>query len=802
MTVTWPIKARQVFDPVAAGGGTIGVDEADALTWGQAVEDNLADLEETSRSAGESLSFTTTAEMTAWVADKVANDPSALVEYRSATLRQNPAVPSTDGYHRLRRISSVWQFQRIGPLTDATQADLDAIEAALPAIADTRIGTRLGVVRGAVWPVSGWTYTGAQWGGGADAFLAWLRGFYAGERIDKPVGIVWWLGQLDAVAKIRMDVWTRPYSVGDGSSGDFQFPGDNGADVLKATYWYDVANLDLDTSPADSAQDVLLPFADDFGPLAANEILFARVAGYASNGTTAVPIGCGQAGPAEAEPDWDTGAYVTASSSGVTSQRVAGFLMEQVVGGRSPGEAPAVRVRGAYVRTQPPGTSVTLPALSMMRPGRPSGRRAGAVTLAALSASGSTTETVIIRSTADEYLSWRYIGAATTTATRVSDATPLTEGVHYSVDRNAGAVRALSPWNSWSPTEKAGGISITYTRQPHRYDLIQADYETGKVDVITGTEKQRDGGEFLPSPGSPGVRLFHVLVTPRCNELVPVYDWRGPIRFEESAEFHDWKQYCREKLARVHRKLMLGQSIVWQGYGNSITANGSLSNPAWETQANTAGHDLTSGYFYMFEAATLAAYVTPVDGPAGAGLHHQAGFNHEVVRQLQSRFGSTITYKNRGVGGSTTANTATPVKNALEPSRLAAGLSDAPDVVVFELGMNELGSATTYANTRALIQAYVNNVAGRAEPIVMTVPRLNAEASNELRGRWRYTNNALVSAALAEGVAYLPTEYFAGPGREGFMGISSRSMCAAGFNVHPGPRELKKYGEAIASIFF
>jgi hypothetical protein len=381
--------------------------------------------------------------------------------------------------------------------------------------------------------------------------------------------------------------------------------------------------------------------------------------------------------------------------------------------------------------------------------------------------------------------------AFNTKVTRIADSVLLTLGVDYALSADG----TNSTLTGLVSTAVSTPVSVVYDYKKERYDLIQLNTETLALEVIKGVERSLDAHEnfYRAKPTNGCIPLYYVYVYGETVTLIDASAWlEGYPGRLHSAGFPAIRQHAQRCLSKVMGKLIRGETIRMAGYGDSITAQGNGTIPDLAT-ANGPFRDRTEHYgtLYPYDTRVLAGLYDLGDG---VGLRHvKTGSLWTLKTYLESRFGVTITYDNWGIGSTTSAATE---NNGLWPARFNPLLASKPDLAILGFGMNELGSATTYANMRSIAEQLIT---GGAEIIILGVPRRNYMSEN-ING-WRYTNRMLRRVALDVGAAYVPYADVADDVSIGCLGIAPKTLCSTNMVNHPGYREVELYGKLICSLF-
>lgn len=334
-----------------------------------------------------------------------------------------------------------------------------------------------------------------------------------------------------------------------------------------------------------------------------------------------------------------------------------------------------------------------------------------------------------------------------------------------------------------------------------RYDLAYYDAVAGTVGAVSGTDRTTDAGEFLPAVGaSTRFPLFSLRVTSSAITTASRWDITNGTPRALTAALDAARTDAKRRLPRFRQRLSRGQSIKIVGFGDSITAIQSTS-PDPSSPNGTARDRATSstGNMYLRDnlgsdlVATVPLYTAVQLGRAddGAGaVHTRVGFNWSLVAALEKvgyTLGTDLTYDNFGMGGYATAEAVSGSSLTTWASSAAALASD---LVVLQLGMNELGNTGTEARMVTLIQGF--QTAGR-EVLVVGCPRPRSGTVDS----WRYTNKAIERAARYTGAAFVSmfplyeAEYI------GSIGITTADVSSANAINHPGLVELAAIGREL-----
>lgn len=421
---------------------------------------------------------------------------------------------------------------------------------------------------------------------------------------------------------------------------------------------------------------------------------------------------------------------------------------------------------------------------------------AGDLTMPSPTTGTATSEPVTMKYLTSGGLSWgilhvgsnlAHAGVSNVVVTRVSDGLVLTEGTHYLVNYEHGAIAAINLADDATP------VTVSYDWSKIRYDLIYLNTATMALERAAGTEKDLLAVEYMPSvPNALCIPLVNVRVSSLKTHLANRIEFSDPVRLERN----------RAALPRSRSQVAARQSFGLIVHSDSIGSIGNVDAASYLVP-NGATRDRATGYLEGYEDDYLAAlplYTSTelfgVDDGAGR-VHTKVGFHWELAEEIKRVTGVTLAIKNLGIGGTASGNTlgGGVVPNGSEPSRLAAltstiNASTAP-LVIIHFGQNEQGSATTAANVSVIIETAK---AAGAEVIVCGVPRRNGyfgTGGSETSAAWMETNRQLELAARKAGVAFMDTLPFYGNSSTGYGAIPAVDRCIAGFANHPGQLEFK-----------
>lgn len=328
-----------------------------------------------------------------------------------------------------------------------------------------------------------------------------------------------------------------------------------------------------------------------------------------------------------------------------------------------------------------------------------------------------------------------------------------------------------------------------------RYDTIYYDQSAGTFGVQSGTERADDPSEMIPTLSDPKrVALINTRATAAAVTTVPVYDvFNGEVR-SLGDELEAERKRGRLCLQNVLGKLRRGAAVKLLGFGDSIIA---IADSVGQSQAVPDGttRDLPAYYSNNIGSDLVNAYTLVTNlslgraDDGGGAIHITQGFMWELYRAML-KSGSSVLYNNFGVAGTTSADAAFPTPTAW----LNAAVALAPDVVVINFGMNEIGNSGTEDRMVTIIETFVD--AG-IDVIVMGCqrPRSGATVAN-----WELTNRALHRAALYAGAAFVPMLPLYDADYLGALGITTADLCSANAGNHPGFREHVAIGRELVKL--
>lgn len=382
-------------------------------------------------------------------------------------------------------------------------------------------------------------------------------------------------------------------------------------------------------------------------------------------------------------------------------------------------------------------------------------------------------------------LSFQFVTHAIVTKNATNER--LVEGEDYQIDNDAGWIKGL---RDIEPVD----VTIAYIGEKSRYDAIYRDAVGGTIEVASGLERGADVTEYKPAIPDGATHLMDVFVT-RSNgvDIIPAKS------VTDQDTDREWIAEARRRLPRLLRKLRVGEPVTLVGYGDSITSQGGPAAVDWYRPDGVL-RDVLEGYIYngRFQPETVVAIPLFDHGDGAGPIHTHIGWNWQIKRAIEEAYGVTVSYRNLGIGGTTSRSSmVNGLPGALHPRRLEALKALHPDVVVISFGMNELGDASLEAHVCELIRS-VRNFG--AEPIVMGIPVIPGTDPDLKIDAWTKSNLDLARATKKEKAAFVPTLDLVAPNGKAKFGFSIKSSASTNGINHPGPAELQVYGDRLSQI--
>ncbi len=342
-------------------------------------------------------------------------------------------------------------------------------------------------------------------------------------------------------------------------------------------------------------------------------------------------------------------------------------------------------------------------------------------------------------------------------------------------------------------------LSASYTGHKVRTDVVTMHVRTRAMTTRTGVEVARNANYLPPTVPADEIVIWRIFRHVDGSEAAPVHLFKNRVRLDRAADTEAVIARMARRLPKTRRKIASGAAIKFGGYGDSITATGGGGAAGdLNTTANGPFRDI-KGHYQNHSAEALATIETFNFGDAAGNSHVKTGFNWSIVRFLE-KLGITVTYENRGIGGTTTANTGggAALANGSQFDRLAAAVAAGYDFVVVAFGMNELFSSATYANLLVIVKAFTD--AG-TEVILLTPPRPNPLwfGASDVDG-WRYTTGEIARAADDLNVACVDASRLYDPRDQACLGLSDYEICPSGLRNHPDVPASTAVGDLLVEL--
>lgn len=397
-----------------------------------------------------------------------------------------------------------------------------------------------------------------------------------------------------------------------------------------------------------------------------------------------------------------------------------------------------------------------------------------------------------------------YLDVQSLVLKRASDGATLSTPGDYNYKEGSGMV-----WGTQNIADFA--CLATYTGRGRRYDRVCVNPNTGEILIVKGTDRIVDAAEYRPAEPDGLRTMYWAYVDYRGVTLLAARNFNGYARGGlASADYTRHLDWCKARLVKTIGKALRGGTIRLIGYGDSITAQGG-GNPAPDGSVGNQlipnlDRDKISGYYTTPDQPEVYGRMPPdtqalyplYDHGDGLGpVHVHLGWDWYLKAALE-RLGAIVTYRNWGVGGTTSESTITSgLYNGRQPDRLAAATGDGADVAVIAFGMNELGQPYSFANIVAIVRAFQ---AQGAECIIVTPPMISSTGLRAPIEQWRDTTHQMIEAARATDSAFINCAMIEDAPGYGVSGIPPRDACwINGFN-HPGPMQLGIIGRALAEL--
>lgn len=639
---------------------------------------------------------------------------------------------------------------------------------------------------GTYWPASdnhyAWAF-GAQCGAGQD--------IVSGNLVDT-ISID---TELDStITGIRLQVWRRPTDAGTYS----KYPGASESDVLIFSQTKTPSELGL-TAASGYFQSLRFPFdslTTENGYTYLFEFRFYGVSGNKGAGITRTT----QTGTLnQQQRGWFDGASSLASNRALAWE-LGGFAYTAESISEN---APGLDTRDRIVSATAKSTGLTIDVGGTYARDSDKSAFTGSVEIAMPTTGNVVNEPRTLTSRQGTLPPINYYNAAGMLAhSNVSNVIVKDEATGVILTRDIDY--ALEPVNGGVALQNSGNdraVTVSYHWSQQRYDLICINAESRALTVVQGEERRRDAGEFLPlTQSSLLIPLFYARVADGFEvELIPVWYLDGQAHREllqsRRADYEAQRQ-ALEPIMKIARR---GGIVKVAAMGDSIGSQSGGGTPS-NSAPNGPYRDRVD-YFTRNIGDDVISQIPLYDIGDGAGqVHTRTTHIWDFVRALED-MGATVEYYNFCIGGT---GSGTGTNNAGDPVLRRAVWDVAPDVLVTNYGMNEIGSANTESNLNDLFaEAGANGVKC---VFALGMPRPGSLKTTAtiaaVRSTWRQTRRA-AEFFRVNGVrrgAYFAAERVVDDDYRGAMGISLKEYGGADKFHHPGLHEYRTYGAEIRAL--
>ncbi|WP_264047465.1 SGNH/GDSL hydrolase family protein [Methylobacterium flocculans] len=468
------------------------------------------------------------------------------------------------------------------------------------------------------------------------------------------------------------------------------------------------------------------------------------------------------------------------------------------------------------------GSTLLIPAVTLALPFRSFTTRGGSVTRSVPAAVAVADELVQCRDGETEFLAYQFLGAAPVTGVRQDNGQAVTEGTHFTVNRQMGyVVFAAGFSSSYVP------VKFAYQGYPQRAGFVSCGYNG--VPVLTeGQAVGRTCSMYEPTlpAGHTGIaRTFQYVDASGAaqTEMSWIYLYDGLVKRDEAAVTRATILRNRGLLSRARRKAMIDPArFRLVGTGDSRTQVGGAqtvhpTNTADPTNQNfyaNVNRD-TIGFFetYSADAKSKIPRYTFNNG-ANANDNVKVGWNWVLLDYLARVYGVTNAYAsqgdlatggylNFGINGTTFAADAFADGrlNGTNPARLSAQTASRPHLAVIAYGANQ----SDFAQAPGQIETLVNAFEGvGCDCLFLLTGRPNSLWKSDGVTLFRDTCDAVRRTVNRYGheVAYADTQRVFDPETMSAAGLSEFEIGEASTRNHDGVKEFRLFGglliEALA----
>ena len=360
--------------------------------------------------------------------------------------------------------------------------------------------------------------------------------------------------------------------------------------------------------------------------------------------------------------------------------------------------------------------------------------------------------------------------------------TTLVENTDYTVYSWYGKING-------SQAKNGVDVSVTYTYEPFRVDVVAFNLYTEQLEIIKGTERTQDPYEYLPTLTARYKPVAVALVWGQTVEFFPMGDCFeiAGLPTNPSGDFEATLSHNRKCLNASITRLNRGQSIQLIGYGDSITATGSGVNPVDVANGITRDRiEFLSDWYPSDTISKIETFTRDNDGTT----HAKIGWNWSLIKYIKDFYNVDVNYQNWAIGG-------TNIFSGRDRLQYVLPTVNFGDLVVLAYGTND-GLDLDALND--VVQGFKSKGANIIlMPTPIANPANNHPMSNE--SEWAKLNQRMVNEAMRMGCAIVPTWHYLLDHSPMSIGLSSKFRSNQNLINHPGLYEFQCYGKMLVSAF-
>lgn len=391
---------------------------------------------------------------------------------------------------------------------------------------------------------------------------------------------------------------------------------------------------------------------------------------------------------------------------------------------------------------------------------------------------------------------------------RTSDNVVQTLGTDYDLNVSQGVVAKHYTLN---PADPAVPVKVSYAYSRQRYDTIYLDPETKLISRVQGTERDRDAAEYRGVSTNPSLmELFVARVTKDAVELLPRWSLEDGLPRPLRGEIDALRIHNLRILAPFRKKLRSGTAIIAVTGDSTAAIEFTSGNPL---VANGTGRDRPEYLNVMTGTDRTAApgspdptnLMTRYDHGDGAGnVHVHLTAPWALKTYWEAEHAVTITLNNFAVGGGDSDPSS--ANDLLSPGHLNAVLDSAPDLIMVDIGVNDVPQTpwTTQANIVTFMAAVKVKAAALAKPIsvvfILPSPANPNAGENRVDDRWANVCRQIVRAAMSNGAAIVDSRMVWNDRFPGVTGVAKADWMQADGTVHPGISEFAALNRAAIAL--